>query len=217
MSQVRTPMREPSRRRFRLATRDPVLGRDRQSVVRVASQASSSDRDRRVRRVVHPRHDVLTCASSPTNCDLGRRCAQGRSRRLVLPVEHRRTAIAAPAKSARGHSPLAEHFLASYGRRYGRNTLAFGRGGRGPVQPAWPGNVRQLEHSSSGPCCWRKTRRLPRPILDSRRRLRRRATRGDDTRGSRAGAHSPGAGARVGHVTEAAAALGLSRSACIGG
>jgi DNA-binding NtrC family response regulator len=111
--------------------------------------------------------------------------------------------------------PLAEHFLATNAVRYGRASLAFSPAATQTlVQYAWPGNVRQLEHS------------VERAVL---------LARGDEIAAADLGLSTSRGGGRSlddmtleeveqalirkalvrseGKVGEAAAALGLSRSA----
>ncbi|WP_224361024.1 sigma-54-dependent transcriptional regulator [Hyalangium versicolor] len=86
---------------------------------------------------------------SATNVDLAKAVAEGRFREDLLYRLNTVEVQLPPLRDRREDIPvLAAHFLAEQGRRYGRGAMRFSQGALEALMAySWPGNVRELEHT----------------------------------------------------------------------
>ncbi|NNC19473.1 sigma-54-dependent Fis family transcriptional regulator [Corallococcus exiguus] len=86
---------------------------------------------------------------SATNVDLGRAAAEGRFREDLLYRLNTVEVQLPPLRERREDIPLlATHFLAAQGQRYGRPNIHLAPGAlEALIAYPWPGNVRELEHA----------------------------------------------------------------------
>jgi DNA-binding NtrC family response regulator len=86
---------------------------------------------------------------SATNADLSKAVAEGRFREDLLYRLNTVEVQLPPLRDRREDIPLlAAHFLAEQGRRYGRQGMRLSQGALEALMTySWPGNVRELEHA----------------------------------------------------------------------
>jgi DNA-binding NtrC family response regulator len=86
---------------------------------------------------------------SATNADLSKAVAEGRFREDLLYRLNTVEVQLPPLRERREDIPLlAAHFLAEQGRRYGRSGMRLSQGALEALMTySWPGNVRELEHA----------------------------------------------------------------------
>ena len=152
---------------------------------------------------------------SATNADLDAEIAAGRFRQDLL-FRLNTVELRLPALRDRRDDilPLAEHFLAAHASRYRKKLLGFDSSALTALSEyPWPGNVRELDHAVERAVLMATTERIRAADLQLRPG-REMTTRLDDMSLEDVEALMiKKALSRHGNVTEAARALGLSRSA----
>ena len=152
---------------------------------------------------------------SATNADLDTEIAAGRFRQDLL-FRLNTVELRLPALRDRRDDipPLAEHFLAAHASRYRKKLLGFDSSALTALSEyPWPGNVRELDHTVERAVLMATTERIRAADLHLRPG-REMTTRLDDMSLEDVEALMiKKALSRHGNVTEAARALGLSRSA----
>jgi len=152
---------------------------------------------------------------SATNADLDAEIAAGRFRQDLL-FRLNTVELRLPALRDRRDDipPLAEHFLAAHASRYRKKLLGFDSSALTALSEyPWPGNVRELDHTVERAVLMATTERIRAADLQLRPGREMTARLDDMSLEDVEALMIKKALSRHGNVTEAARALGLSRSA----
>jgi DNA-binding NtrC family response regulator len=154
---------------------------------------------------------------SATNADLSRAVADGRFREDLLYRLNTVEVQLPPLRDRREDLPLlASHFLAEQGRRYGRSSMRLSSGALEALMAySWPGNVRELEHTVERALLMAAGDEVTAEDLLLRRASREGASRLEEMTLEEVERYliERALTRHEGNVSDAAKALGLSRSA----
>ncbi|MDY7228205.1 sigma-54-dependent transcriptional regulator [Hyalangium rubrum] len=154
---------------------------------------------------------------SATNADLSRAVAEGRFREDLLYRLNTVEVQLPPLRDRREDIPLlAAHFLGEQGRRYGRPNMRLSPGALEALMAyPWPGNVRELEHSVERALLMASGDEVTAEDLLLRRASREGASRLEEMTLEEVERYliERALTRHEGNVSDAAKALGLSRSA----